>query len=80
MYAFWLNGGLHLEPETQQERDGLAVLYNRLKRELPSELRPEVSTGLGSSGGGGELKAAADSLVVSQKIRPRTTAGDLGDQ
>ena len=80
MYAFWLNGGLHLEPETQQERDGLAVLYNCLKRELPPELRPEVSTGPGSSGGSGVKEAIDDSHCVSQEIGPRTTLGDLGNQ
>jgi hypothetical protein len=38
MRVFWLNGGLHVEPENEVETEAMLVLLASLKYEAPSEL------------------------------------------
>jgi hypothetical protein len=38
MKAFWSQGGLHIEPETKEERNALLVLWNLRKIEARAEM------------------------------------------
>ena len=52
MKVFWLNGGLHLEPESDVEAEAMLVLLHNLSYVAPNdEERPRVSghTDLGGS-------------------------------
>ncbi len=59
MRVFWLNGGLHAEPENEVETEALLVLLAHLRYERPPELSGPSFSGSGSlrsdeSGGGPE--------------------------
>lgn len=48
MRVFWLNGGLHAEPENEVETEALLVLLHGLKYERPPELSGPSYSGSGN--------------------------------
>jgi len=40
MQIYWWNGGLHVEPETDAERDAREVIANNVNRHAPEDMLP----------------------------------------
>ena len=59
MKVFWLNGGLHIEPESDVEAEALLVLTRAWRMELPEENDSPTRARHDDSGGschaGGDL-------------------------
>ena len=62
MNVYWLNGGLHAEPESDLEREALMTLWNGVRRDNGHIGPPEH----GSTGLGGTFIHVSDLAAVSQ--------------
>ena len=49
MRVFWWQGGLHAEPETDEERSALMTLWDGIKKGKPAEMEAPGFTGEGET-------------------------------
>jgi hypothetical protein len=66
MYTHWLNGNLVMEPENQEERQALGVLWRSAKRgPPPDQCSPESGASVAST-----LEDASDVVVRDEQLSP----------
>ena len=75
MHTWWHNGGVRLDPENEEERAALLLLWNKLVKQEPEEQRAATTP----SGAGVVSEQLLDSRVGSQDVPPRGVVAQLDD-
>ena len=74
MRIFWHQGGLHLEPESEQERDALVILVANAKfGKSPGTVIPSGSSELGGD-------QFLDAITGNHKAGPRSLPSKANNQ
>lgn len=77
MKVFWLDGGLHAEPESTEEHNALSLIYHAVRR---TSLTEETQIARESSDVSGLLEELNKLSIRDSQIVPMSASGDFGNQ
>jgi hypothetical protein len=77
MKVFWLNGGLHAEPESTEEHAALSLIYRSVRK---TSLAEETRIARESSDVPGLLEQLNKFSVSDSEIVPMSASKDFGNQ
>jgi hypothetical protein len=77
MKVFWLNGGLHAEPESTEEHAALSVIYRSVRK---TSLAEETRIARESSDISGLLDELNKLSVRDSQIVPVSASSDFGNE